>query len=137
MTYRDQAISTTEASVYFVDATDGRLRLKYNLLEHQSAVVQGTGVLGDTKKVSVRSLAGTFMADDQLRPPALQTYDMQGNLAAALNALNWVTTLSTANLAQNPSATAVRLQKRNCLRPRLMRPTQRSLASSCDTLPFT
>ena len=105
LTYRDQAITADEAFVYFVDAMDGRLRLKYSLFEHQSAVVQGTGVLGDTKKVSVRPLSGTFMADDQLRPPALQTYDMQGNLTAALNALNGLTTLSTANLAQNPSTT--------------------------------
>ena len=105
LTYRDQAISADEASVYFIDAMDGRLRLKYSLLEHQSAVVFGTGVLGDTKKVSVRSQAGTFMADDQLRPPALQTYDMQGNLNAAINALNGVTTLSPANLAQSPSTT--------------------------------
>ena len=105
LTYRDQAISADEASVYFIDAMDGRLRLKYDLFEKQSAVVQGTGVLGDTKKVSVRSQSGTFMADDQLRPPALQTYDMQGNLTAAINALNGVTTLLPANLAQNPSTT--------------------------------
>lgn len=103
LTYRDQAISLDEASVYFIDAMNGSLRLKYNLLENQSAVVQGRGVLGDTKKVSVRSLSGTFMADDQLRPPALQTYDMRGNLTAAINALIGFTSLTSANLAQDPS----------------------------------
>jgi thermolysin len=105
LTYRDQAISTSEASVYFIDAMDGSLRLKYNLFENQSAVVQGLGVLSDTKKVSVKSVSGTFMADDQLRPPSLQTYDMRGNLTAALNALNGVTSLTTANLAQDPTTT--------------------------------
>jgi bacillolysin len=105
LTYRDQAIGTEEASVYFVDAMDGRLRLKYNLFQNQSAVVQGTGVLGDTKKVSVLSQAGTFVADDGLRPPSLRTFDMRGNLTAAINALNGVTVLTTANLAQDPSTT--------------------------------
>src|ERR1051325_5153461 len=103
LAYRGQAISTEEASVYFVDAMNGSLRQKYNLFENQVAVVQGTGVMGDTKKVSVRSVWGTFTADDQLRPPALQTYDMRGNLTAALNALNGITSLTTANLAQDPS----------------------------------
>src|SRR4029077_12976086 len=59
LNYRDQAISPDEASVYFIDAMDGRLRLKYNLLENQSAVVEGIGVLGDRKKVSVQSQSGT------------------------------------------------------------------------------
>ena len=103
LTYRDQAISPDEASVYFIDAMDGRVRLKYNLFENQSAVVEGTGVLGDRKKVSVRSQSGTFLAADALRPPAILTYDMRGNLTAALNALNGVTALTTANLAQDPS----------------------------------
>ncbi len=103
LTYRDQAISENEASVYFVDAMDGSLRLKYGLFERQSAVIQGTGVLGDTKKLSVKPVAGTFTADDQLRPPALQTFDMRGNLNAALLALNGFVPLTTADLAQDPS----------------------------------
>ena len=105
LTYRDQAISATDASVFFIDAMDGSVRLRYNLFENQSAVVQGNGVLGDLKKVSVHAIAGTFTADDQLRPPSLSTYDMRGSLAAALNALNGVTSLTTANLAQDPSTT--------------------------------
>jgi bacillolysin len=105
LTYRDQAISPDEASVYFIDAMDGHLRLKYNLLENQSAVVEGFGVLGDRKKVSVQSQSGTFLADDALRPPSLRTFDMRGNLTATLNALNGITTLSTVNLAQDPSTT--------------------------------
>jgi thermolysin len=68
-------------------------------------VVEGFGVLGDRKKVSVQSQSGTFLADDALRPPSLRTFDMRGNLTATLNALNGITTLSTVNLAQDPSTT--------------------------------
>ena len=105
LTYRDQAIGPDGAAVYFIDAIDGRLRLKYDLFENQSTVVEGRGVLGDTKKVSVQSQSGTFLADDGLRPPSLRTFDMRGNLTAALNALNGFTALTTANLAQDPSTT--------------------------------
>jgi len=107
LTYRDQAISEPEASVYFIDATDGSLRLKYDLFQRQSAVVTGLGVLSDAKKVSVRSQSGTYLADDLLRPPSLLTYDMRGNLTAALNALNGFTSLTTANLAQEASTSWV------------------------------
>ena len=105
LTYRGQAISAEEASVYFIDAIDGHLRLKYSLFENQSAVVTGTGVLNDTKKVSVRTQSGTYIADDQLRPPSLRTFDLRGNLTAAINALNGVTTLGTVDLASDPATT--------------------------------
>jgi len=84
---------------------DGHLRLKYSLFQNQSVVVQGIGVLGDTKKVSVLSQSGTYLADDQLRPPSLRTFDMKGDLTATLNVLNGVTALSIVNLAQQPSTT--------------------------------
>ena len=107
LTYRGQAITESDASVYFIDAMDGRVRLKFSLFEHQSAgtVVSGTGVLNDTKKVSVRPQSGTFVADDLLRPPSLRTFDMRGNLTNAINALNGVTTLGVNDLAADPSTT--------------------------------
>ena len=37
------------------------------------------GVLGDTKKISVKPVSGQFQTSDELRPPQIQTYDMQGN----------------------------------------------------------
>jgi thermolysin len=65
----------------YLDAHSGRVVLQYNDLQTQAAAVgTGTGVLGDTKKISARALAGSFVADDALRPPTLITYDMQGNL---------------------------------------------------------
>ena len=105
LTYRDQAINDVDASVFFIDATDGSLRLRYNLFQNQSAIVQGVGVLGEAEKVSVHAISGTYTADDQLRPPSLLTFDMRGSLPATLNALNGLTALTTANLAQDPSTT--------------------------------
>jgi Zn-dependent metalloprotease len=107
LVYRCQAVTPGDASVYFIDAADGRVRLRQNLFENQSAVVTGIGVLGDQKKVSVKSQSGAYMADDQLRPPSLRTFDLRGNLTAAINALNGVTTLGTADLATDPSTTWV------------------------------
>ena len=103
LTYRCQAVTPTDASVYFIDANSGKVRLKHSLLQSQSAVVTGTGVLRDTKKVSVSAESGTYVADDRLRPPALRTFDLRGNLTTAINALNGVITLGTANLATDPS----------------------------------
>ena len=59
----------------------GVVVLEYNDLQKQTAAVgTGTGVLGDTKKISTSSVSGRFMADDALRPPTLVTFDMQGNV---------------------------------------------------------
>ncbi len=63
----------------FLDSTTGESVLEYNDLQTQSAVGAGTGVMGDRKKISTRALGGRFVADDQLRPPVLITYDMKGN----------------------------------------------------------
>ena len=102
LVFRCQAVTPEEAATYFIDAIDGRIRLKQNLFQSQATVVTGSGVLRDTKKVSVRSQAGTFVADDQLRPPSLRTFDLRGNLTAAINALNGFTTLGAGDLASDP-----------------------------------
>ena len=64
----------------YIDAQDGHLLLQYSDMKRQSAVGTGTGVLGDTKKISTTLQGGRYIADDALRPPVLVTYDMQGNL---------------------------------------------------------
>ena len=64
----------------YLDAQTGDVVQQYNDLRRQSAIGSGTGVLGDTKKISTRRASGRFLADDTLRPPRLITYDMQGNL---------------------------------------------------------
>lgn len=69
----------------FLDAHTGAVLLEYNDLQTQSAVGTGTGVLGDRKKVSARSVSGQYWADDQLRPPLLITYDLRGNVSRAVS----------------------------------------------------
>jgi thermolysin len=105
LTYRCQAVTAADASVYFIDASSGKVRFRHSLLQSQSAVVTGTGVLSDTKKVSVRAQAGTYVADDQLRPPALRTFDLRGNFTAAVDALNGVIALGSGDLATDSSTT--------------------------------
>lgn len=67
----------------FVDANTGIELLRFSELQSQSAVGTGQGLVGGTKKMSVRPQAGAFVADDRLRPPVLTTYDLRGNLLRA------------------------------------------------------
>jgi thermolysin len=105
LTYRCQVVTTELAAAYFIDAHDGRVRLTHSLIETQSAVVSGTGVLLDTKKVSVMAQTGTYLADDQLRPPSLRTFDLGGNYPRTVDVLNGVTTPGVADLATDPGTT--------------------------------
>jgi thermolysin len=67
----------------FIDATTGVELLRYSEVQTQSAVGTGQGLVGGSKKMSVRPQAGGFVADDQLRPPVLLTYDLRGNVLRA------------------------------------------------------
>jgi thermolysin len=80
LTYTAQARTADGPIVYFIDAATGDKVWEYNNLQRQSVVRPGTGVLGDTKKVSMKTQGSIVVADDLLRPPALRTYDMKGNL---------------------------------------------------------
>jgi thermolysin len=66
----------------FVDARSGAVAMRYLDTHTASVVGAGTGVHGDRKKVSADSSAGSFRADDKLRPPLLTTYDMRFNVGA-------------------------------------------------------
>jgi Zn-dependent metalloprotease len=98
--YQALAITPSDELAFFVNAHDGQIVLAYSSLKRQAAQVgRGTGVLGDAKKLSVSQSAGTFVADDRLRPPAVQTYDMHGD---PLRTLDWRTgrrPLTPADLA--------------------------------------
>lgn len=84
----------------FVDAHDGAELLRYSELQTQAAVGTGRGVLGDTKKLSVRRDGAAYRADDQHRPPVLMTYDMRNNFARALDILEGAPAL-TPDLASD------------------------------------
>ena len=72
----------------FVDAATGDEVWRYTLIQRQSAVGTGTGVLGDRKKLSTRQASGVFLADDALRPPTLITYDLKGNFERVFQILD-------------------------------------------------
>jgi thermolysin len=64
-------------------------------------VGRATGVLGDNKKISVDTLGGTFVASDDLRPPVIVTYDMQGNIDRTIDFLNGVVGLGAGDIASD------------------------------------
>jgi thermolysin len=64
---------------YFLDASSGAVVRQYSDRQAQSAVGRATGVLGDSKKISVSGAGGAFSARDLLRPPLVQTDDMKGD----------------------------------------------------------
>jgi bacillolysin len=79
LTWRMRVVTRGDARQYFLDAHTGATVLDYSDRERQSAVGRATGVLGDSKKISVRSSSGQFQTSDELRPPVIETYDMRGN----------------------------------------------------------
>jgi thermolysin len=86
--------------VFFVDAHDGRVRRRYSDLQTEAAVGLGKGVLGDQKKVSASPGSGGFVAQDELRPPALSTYDFQGDLTRLFR-INQPSDFSPRDLARD------------------------------------
>lgn len=72
----------------FIDARSGNELLRYSAIHRQAAVGTGQGLVGGPKKVSARLQGGVYLADDDLRPPVLTTFDMRGNLGRAVNVLN-------------------------------------------------
>jgi bacillolysin len=86
---------------YFIDARDGSVAFDYSDLQTQSAVGRGMGVLGDTKKISVSSSGGQFVATDRLRPPAINTYDMRGDYTRTILYLNEIIQLGTGDLGND------------------------------------
>jgi thermolysin len=85
LAYTSVASSNNQVDRVFVDAVTGAELLRYSSIHRQEAVGTGRGTIGDTKKMSVLRQGGTFVADDQLRPPVLTTFDLRGNLTRALN----------------------------------------------------
>ena len=85
----------------YLDAEDGHVIEQYNDLHTQAAVGTGTGVLGDAKKISGRLVEGRYLADDQLRPPVLITYDLQGNFGRAFDMIIGLTPPTTSDVAND------------------------------------
>jgi thermolysin len=64
-----------------VDALSGQIVSSHSVIQHVASIGQGTGVLGDTKKMSVDSAISTFRAQDLLRPAPAFTLDFRGSLS--------------------------------------------------------
>jgi bacillolysin len=79
LTWLTRVRLATDMVALFLDAATGEEVWRYTLIQRQSAVGTGTGVLGDRKKLSTRQASSVFLADDALRPPTLITYDLKGN----------------------------------------------------------
>lgn len=99
LAWRLRVKSRHDARQYFIDAQTGAAILDFSDRKTQSAVGRARGVLGDTKKISVRSGTAQFLTADELRPPAIQTYDMQGNPRRVDDFLLGRVTLSATDLA--------------------------------------
>ena len=79
LTWRIRVVTRGDTRQYFVSAQSGATLLDYSDRKTQTAVGRALGVLGDTKKISVRTSSGQFQARDDLRPPDIETYDMKGD----------------------------------------------------------
>jgi Zn-dependent metalloprotease len=99
LVYTATAVTANGAFEYFIDAASGAIVMTLDAAQRQSAIGQGTGVLGDAKKMSVTSASGAFQAADLLRPPVLRTYDMKENLTRTIDILNGVEPLLVADRA--------------------------------------
>jgi len=64
-------------------------------------VGSATGVLGDKKKMSVTKEGSSYVAQDELRPPAILTFDFDGDLNALLDTGLQAESLPTSRLASD------------------------------------
>jgi thermolysin len=90
---------------YFIDASTGAVLLQYSDRQSQSAVGRATGVLGDSKKISVSGSGSSFTANDALRPPAIVTDDMKGDPVRTANYLSGFVNLGPGDVATSGTLT--------------------------------
>ena len=105
LAYPVRAFAGGALAVHYVDARTGAIAWSRSDLKRQAAPGTGTGVLGDAKKMSARRDGAAYLADDVLRPPALLTFDMKGNVNKTVDFLNGVVSLGTSDLAADADNT--------------------------------
>jgi bacillolysin len=83
LVYRMEIRSDWDVRDVAVDARSGEIVASRSLIEPVSSTGQGTGVLGDLKKMSVEATAGasTFRAQDTPRPAPAFTLDFRGSVS--------------------------------------------------------
>lgn len=97
LTYRARVMTRGDLRVYFLDADTGGLAMSYSDL--QTGVGTGTGVHGDTKKISTSERSGIHRAWDQMRPAMIYTFDMKGDLNRTTRFLNNQLSLGEPDMA--------------------------------------
>jgi bacillolysin len=105
LAWRGRAFANDDVREYFVDARTGDIAFEYSNLQTQTAVGRGTGVLGDSKKLSVMPSGGQFVASDKLRPPSIETNDLKGDHLRTVSYLNGITRLTASDLASDSDNT--------------------------------
>jgi thermolysin len=91
---------------YFLDARSGDVLMQYSDRQTQASVGRATGVLGDSKKISVSSGSGPgFSLVDRLRPPVIETNDMKGNPQRTLDYLTGRVSLNASDIAADDDNT--------------------------------
>lgn len=105
LTWRARVMASDDVREFFVNAETGDVVFEYSDLQTQSAVGRGTGVLGDSKKLSVMSSGSQFVTSDELRPPSIDTYDMKGDHIRTANYLNGLVQLAPSDLASDADNT--------------------------------
>ncbi len=90
LAWRARVMTRGGLTMYFIDARTGKVLKQLSDLKTQAtAIGHGIGVLGDDKKLSVETMAGSYLAIDLLRPPRITSFDMKGNLQRTLDILNF------------------------------------------------
>ena len=87
-------------TLYFIDAITGMVVETRDDVKRQQ-VGTGLGVFGPEKKLSTSLLGGRFVAADDLRPPALDTFDFRGNLFSVVQYLNGLRPLVASDYASD------------------------------------
>jgi bacillolysin len=113
LAWRLSAFVDHELPVVYVDAKTGGVALRYNDLKFQkAAALVGSGILAseslvssDQKKVSCAQQGSTYLAWDMLRPTAVRTYDLKGNLPRAKDIFDGIAPLLQSDMATNTGAT--------------------------------
>ncbi len=81
LVYKVRLLRGLAGHVFYINANTGAVERAYSDVQTQGVIGSGTGVLGDVKKMSVFSSAGTFLTNDRLRPAPNLTFDFHGSFA--------------------------------------------------------
>jgi bacillolysin len=99
LAWRLSAYNAEGSRAYFIDAHSGALLARFDDLDTQTAVGLGQGVLGDRKKMSASAAGDGYVAIDVLRPPAIKTYDLKGDVNRFVAISNGQSRVTDADLA--------------------------------------